>query len=124
MKSDMDRKHGARRLHEIRLRDPFVLADKEDGLYYLYGTSDPNPWHGPGSGFDAYRSSDLERWEGPFRVFEPQAGFGGEENFWAPEVHRVDGRYLMLATFRGREGRGSAVLTGPGPLGPFQPHSL
>lgn len=112
-----------RSLEEIRLRDPFVLPVRDERLYYLYGSTDANTWSGPGTGFDAYRSADLESWEGPFRVFAPQEGFWGKENFWAPEVHAVDGELFMFATFRGEDGRGTAVLSGPGPLGPFRPHS-
>ncbi len=110
-------------LRDIRIRDPFVLAARQEGIYYLYGSTDPNTWSGPGVGFDAYRSSDLDLWEGPFRVFEPPVGFWGKDNFWAPEVVALDGRFFMFATFRGAQGRGTAVLAGDGPLGPFFPHS-
>ena len=30
---------------EIRIRDPFVLPDAAGRDYYLYGTTDPEPWH-------------------------------------------------------------------------------
>ncbi len=114
---------GTHRLRDLRLRDPFVLPAAGEGWYYLYGSTDPNTWFGPGTGFDAYRSRDLERWEGPFRVFTPPEGFWGTENFWAPEVHEVAGRLFMFATFRGAAGRGTAVLAADAPLGPFLPHS-
>lgn len=117
------REAARRRLCDIRLRDPFVLVQRQEELYYLYGSTDLNTWSGPGGGFDAYQSVDLEVWEGPFRVFEPPSGFWGKENFWAPEVHEVDGRFFMFATFRGARRRGSAILIGDGPLGPFHPHS-
>lgn len=110
-------------LRDIHLRDPFVLPDADAGVYYLYGSTDSNIWSGPGTGFNAYRSSDLERWEGPFQVFSPEAEFWGKENFWAPEVHRAGGRFFMFATFRGSVGRGTAILAGESPLGPFHPHS-
>lgn len=110
-------------LRAIRLRDPFVLASRQEGLYYLYGSTDPNTWFGPGSGFDTYRSADLEVWEGPFRAFTPPRGYWATESFWSPEVHEVDGQFFMFATFRGVTGRGTAVLTGKDPLGPFLPHS-
>ena len=39
---------------DIRIRDPYVLTDTDAGRYYLYGTTDENPWSGPGQGFSAY----------------------------------------------------------------------
>ncbi len=110
-------------LRDIRLRDPFILVERKKRLYYLYGSTDRNTWSGPGSGFDAYYSVDLKVWEGPFQVFAPPEGFWGKENFWAPEVHEVDGRFFMFATFCGTGRRGTAILVGDGPLGPFLPHS-
>lgn len=109
---------------EIQIRDPFVLPDPKNSLYYLFGSTDPNIW-GPGTGFDAYTSRDLRHWEGPHPVFRPGAGFFSDTNFWAPEVYAVGGRYYMFATFRRKDnGRlGTAVLAAEGPLGPFAPHS-
>ncbi len=110
---------------EIRIRDPFVLPDAAGQDYYLYGTTDPEPWHEQrATGFDAYRSRDLLRWEGPFPVFRPAPGFWGTHHFWAPEVHRWQGRYFMFASFKGSgRHRGTQVLVADHPLGPFQPHS-
>ena len=51
---------------EIQIRDPFVVPVREERSYYLYGTTDKNPWNGPGCGFDCYCSADLEKWDGPF----------------------------------------------------------
>jgi len=109
---------------EIHLRDPFVLPLAEEGRYYLYGTTDPDCWQGKGVGFDAYRSADLEHWEGPFPVFRPPTGFWADRNYWAPEVHRYGGRFFMFASFKA-EGvcRGTQALVADSPLGPFLPHS-
>lgn len=109
---------------EIHLRDPFVLPLAEEGRYYLYGTTDPDCWQGKGVGFDAYRSADLENWEGPFPVFRPPTGFWADRNYWAPEVHRYGGRFFMFASFKA-EGvcRGTQALVADSPLGPFLPHS-
>ncbi|XID94080.1 glycoside hydrolase family 43 protein [Paenibacillaceae bacterium WGS1546] len=112
------------RREDIQIRDPFVVPVPEEGLYYLYGTTDRNAWRGKATGFDAYRSRDLEEWEGPFPVFRPEPGFWADENFWAPEVHRVGERYYMFASFKA-EGRRRAtqILGADGPLGPFVPVS-
>jgi len=112
------------RLSDIQIRDPFVLAAHDRAVYVLYGTTDPDPWEGPGTGFDCYQSVDLEEWEGPFPVFRPPSGFWGTTQFWAPEVHRYQGRYLMFATFADDAGRrGTQVLAADDPVGPFEPWS-
>jgi len=109
-------------LAEIRIRDPFILPVPEEGVYYLYGTTDAAVWTGGAVGFDAYRSTDLMDWEGPLPVFRPPSGFWATQNFWAPEVHRYGGRYALLASFKapGRR-RGTQVLTADAPQGPFVP---
>jgi arabinan endo-1,5-alpha-L-arabinosidase len=106
----------------IRARDPYVLPVPEEGLYYLYGTSDEDPWHRPGRGFDAWVSTDLRRFQGPFPVFRPPPGFWGERNFWAPEVYRRAPGWVMLASFKA-EGVSRAVqaLWSSSPRGPFEP---
>lgn len=37
---------------DIQLRDPFVLPVERTGTCCLFGTTDPDPWQGPGAGFD------------------------------------------------------------------------
>ncbi len=50
-------------LADIRIRDPFLVTDAQAGRYVLFGTTDPEPWSGPGVGFDAYVSDDLETYQ-------------------------------------------------------------
>jgi arabinan endo-1,5-alpha-L-arabinosidase len=109
---------------QIQMRDPFVLKQENEGLYYLYGSTDADIWKAKGIGFDVYRSRDLVEWEGPFPAFRPNADFWAENNFWAPEVHEYKGKYYMFATFKA-DGvcRGTQILIADQPLGPFQPHS-
>ena len=47
----------------IHVRDPFVLVSEEEERYYLYGTTDADPWHPPATGFDVYYSES--EWELP-----------------------------------------------------------
>lgn len=110
------------RAQDIHIRDPFVLPMAEEGNYYLFGTTDPDPWNKPGIGFDSYVSKDLVTWEGPHRVFTPPTGFWGTHDFWAPEVHRYQGKYYLFATFitPGRK-RGTHILVADQPLGPYLP---
>ena len=45
--------------NDIQIRDPFLVSIKEEGMYYLFGTTDTNAWSGKGTGFDCYKSRDL-----------------------------------------------------------------
>ena len=47
---------------DIRIRDPYIVADKETNQYFLFGTTDSDPWNGEGEGFKVYRSENLEEW--------------------------------------------------------------
>lgn len=115
------------RLHELRMRDPFIYTDRERGLYFLYGTNmncvdgaaNIDPY------FDFYVSEDLETFFGPYMAFEPPKGYWGVKNYWAPEVHEYHGKYYMFASFKGGigEDRGTAVLIAGRPEGPFVPLS-
>jgi hypothetical protein len=110
---------------EIQIRDPFVLPFATEGVYYLFGTTDPQACtEERGTGFDVYRSSDLRTWEGPFPAFRPPDGFWATHHFWAPEVHAWRGRTYMFASFKAANAsRGTQVLVADHPLGPFTPHS-
>ena len=109
------------KLYDIHIRDPFILA--EDGKYYLYGTRGADTW-GDGTGFDVYISEDLENFSDPIECFTPPADFWSSRNFWAPEVHRYEGNYYMLASFiSNTRKRGTQILISESPLGPFRPHS-
>jgi arabinan endo-1,5-alpha-L-arabinosidase len=110
------------RSSDIHIRDPFILPVKEEGRYYLYGTTGADTWSGPGKGFNGYTSTDLENWEGPFPVFRPTPDFWGKINFWAPEVHHHQGKYYMFASFKAEgKRRATHILCAGAPLGPFLP---
>lgn len=109
---------------DIQIRDPFVLRNDKDGLFYLYGSTDKDIWKGPGTGFDVYVGKNLKDWDGPFPAFRPTADFWGKENFWAPEVHEYDGSYYMFASFKAPDRcRATHILKSNSPLGPFNPIS-
>ncbi len=102
----------------IHMRDPFVFV--EDGKCYLYGTTDPDCWHGEANGFDAFVGKDLEHFFPGRRIFSPHASFWGTQNFWAPELHKYRDSYYLFASFKapGRR-RATSILRGDNPLGPF-----
>lgn len=111
-------------LDDIQIRDGFILNDSANATYYLYGSTDKNIWYRPCTGFDTYRSSDLQQWDGPFEAFRPPEDFWSPGQYWAPEVHPYQGRWFMFATFTGTDGRrGTQVLAADAPEGPFTPWS-
>ena len=107
---------------EIQIRDPFIFVN--DGVYYLYGSTDADIWKGAGRGFTAYKGTDLENWQCLGNVFDRPEGYWGTINFWAPEMHAYNGSYYLFASFKA-EGvcRGTAVLKSDSPEGPFRPWS-
>ncbi len=108
---------------QIRIRDPYIFVDEQAKCYYLYGTTDHNVWSGPGTGFDTYRSTDLEQWDGPYPAFRPEPGFWADHHFWAPEVYFYKDSYYMFASFKSDDKRrATQILKADSPLGPFKPH--
>ena len=111
-------------LSAIQIRDPFVVTVHEERAYYLFGSTDPNIWDGPGIGFDCYRSVDLVEWDGPVPAFRPPPNFWSPGCYWAPEVHRHGEAWFMFATFTGGDGRrGTQVLRATDAPGPYEPWS-
>lgn len=109
------------KLHEINLRDPFILLD--NGTYYLYGTRGSANF-GESYAFYVHTSDDLENWSEGKIIFEKQDGFWGEKQFWAPEVHAYKGKYYMFATFKSDSAcRGTQILVCDTPDGTFKVHS-
>ena len=92
------------------LRDPFVLLG-DDGTYYAYGT-----------GWVYYKNTSGSLsgpWAGPYNCVQTPADAGAD--FWAPEVHRYNGKYYMFTTYRSKATghRGCTVLRTDTPEGPF-----
>ncbi len=105
------------KLSDINIRDPFILT--HNGMYYMYGSRGFNH-----SGFDVYKSSDLENWSEAKSVFERPDDFWGFCEFWAPEVHEYNGKFYMFATFKPENGpRGTGILACDTPDGTFTPWS-
>jgi len=113
---------------DVHIRDPFVVPVPAEKAYYVFGTTVEACWGGPGEparhGFDWYRTTDLESFEGPFPAFRPDAQFWGTHHFWAPEVHRLGGRWYMTASFKANGAcRGTQILAADRITGPYRPHS-
>ena len=92
------------------LRDPFIVVF--EGVYYAYGT-----------GWVYYKNTtgDLASgWEGPVMCVEVPED--AETNFWAPEVHRYNGKFYMFSTYLSKKTghRGCFIAESDTPEGPFR----
>jgi len=122
-------KPGIVRLGDIRWRDMCILPDPASSTYYIVGPG--------GRGVRAYSSKDLINWEGPKMVYSAPADVWGEipvVGIWAPEMHLYKDKYYLFLTFDTRNKfseqwrnwlprvtRGSQILMGKSPEGPFVP---
>jgi hypothetical protein len=111
-------------LDSIRLSDPFILADRKTGQYYMTGT-----------GGMLWKSKDLKQWTGPYRVAQTDSTswMGANPMIWAAEIHAYKNKYYYFATFTNRavkidtvkgnviERRASHVLVSDKPDGPYVP---
>lgn len=80
-------------LDSIRLSDPFILADKKTNTYYMTGT-----------GGMLWKSNDLEKWTGPYKVVQTDSNswMGPRPMIWAAELHYYENRYYYFTTFTNR----------------------
>ncbi|MBQ8229828.1 MAG: family 43 glycosylhydrolase [Clostridia bacterium] len=109
---------------EIRIRDPFILTDKENGCYYMYGTTDLKPFSmEAGNTFAVYKSYDLENFEAPIVVFDgEEQGFYADRDFWAAEVHQYQGKYYLFGTVKSEKTfRATHIFVSDTPYGKFTP---
>lgn len=82
------------------LRDCQVLRDGD--WWYLTGTSYPH-WLGKEEhpGIPLYRSRNLTEWQFvKFIITNPGADKWYHEAFWAPEIHKIKGKYYALLNCR------------------------
>ena len=123
---------------DIRIRDPFILADKKTKTYYLYA-SISNRTNEEGLGVEVYTSKDLQNWTKPKPVFKVPDDFWAKKWVWAPEVHEYKGKYYLFVTFTSDDliadapakapakswppyyKRGTQILVADSPEGPFKP---
>lgn len=110
----------------IILSDPCILADENTRTYYMTGT-----------GGMLWKSKDLERWDGPYKVaqHDTTSWMGAHPQIWAAELHKYDGKYYYFATFTNNDiivgeyrgniipRRASHLLVSDAPDGPYLPVS-
>lgn len=113
--------------------DPSVFRDSVSGRYFAYGTTDQ--WAAAPSTLHIMpieESSDLVHWRFVHDTFRPagsapvagelaQPAWTGSGGLWAPDVHRIGGRYVMYYTASSTAAGGSAigVATATSPAGPW-----
>lgn len=118
---------------DLRIRDPFILADKKTKTYYLYrqianGRGDSTEGV---RGVEVYESQNLEIWKGPKVVYQQPANFWANAQVWAPEVHLYEGKYYLFVTFSANQSingsngqwlpiRGTQILVSDEAVGPFK----
>lgn len=126
------------KLADIRMRDVCILADDRTKTYYAISSGRAEAGEGyRNSSVRAYKSKDLVNWEGHYTIFQTPTNLWGDANIvgiWAPEMHLYKGKYYLFLTFDTdsklseqwrdwlpRVRRGSQILVGASPLGPFEP---
>ena len=111
---------------EIRIRDPFILTDTENGCYYMYGTTALKEGTlGTGRFIRVYKSRDLESFDDGKIIFDGEKiNFWATRDYWAPEVHKYNGKYYLFVSFKS-DGvcRGTQILVSDTPDGEFKPIS-
>ncbi len=89
-------------------RDPFIYVSEKHQVYYLVFTAKTNALSEDGLGFIMYKSKDLEKWAGPFSAFRSDTLDEPQQDFWAPEIHKIGDYYYLFGTFMPQ---GSARMT-------------
>lgn len=91
--------------------DPFILNDGEN--YYMYATSAKD-------GFLYFTSTDLKNWKNCGYCYK--ASKLTENDYWAPEVYKMNGKYYMLFTARWQSNHSLRLwlAVSDNPRGPFE----
>lgn len=114
------------RIEDIRIRDPFILTDCENGCYYMYGTTALIDGSiAAKNTFSVYRSRDLVHFEEPKVVFDgARNNYWATRDYWAPEVHVYNGKYYLFGTgYAEGKCRGTNIFVCDTPDGDFRPLS-
>lgn len=115
------------------LPDPSIIQDRATGVWYAFGTTDD--WTSSPSSLHIMpilSSRNLVNWTFVRNTFSPpgtasapgsptQPAWTGGPYLWAPEVHYIDGQYVMYYTASSTAVGGSAigVATASSPAGPW-----
>ncbi len=104
-----------RDIDDLRIRDPFVLADTADSTYYMHVNNG-------NQSIICYKSKDLKMWHLCGEPFTPDTLFWGKNNFWAPDIYHYKGKYYLFVTFIAPgKNRGTSILVSDYPDRDFKP---
>ena len=86
---------------DIRVRDPFILLD--NGVYYMYGTTNLKDGLDAKNIFSVYTSKDLEEFDGPYVIIRQCKR--GQRLFLTRALNeiinvKIGRRYVMYNTIR------------------------
>jgi len=90
-------------MHIFPIADPYVL--REGDVYYLYASS-------PETGVFTVRSStDLENWSAEKEIFRAAPDSWSIDCYWAPECHKIGGRFCLFFSANQRNNPTGALET-------------
>ena len=97
--------------------DPSIIYCEEDQYYYMYMTSDSLGC----SGFNVYRSKQLNYWEELAPAFKPDPYSWSISRLWAPNIIKIDNLYYLYYSGYNHTTRrnGISVAVASHPAGPF-----
>ena len=105
---------------DMPLHDPWIVADRDGGMYRLYTRNEPSMTGERRVGVMMYTSRDLKTWQRPRLAFVLPPDVWANDGAWAPEVHRWKGRWYMFATFHNE----ADTLPANGPYRPIRRSTL
>ena len=110
---------------DFRIRDPFIMTDKEKQEYYLVASCNTLIDEEDICGFIIYRSRDLKNWTEPKRIYRRTNGeLADTKDYWAPEIYKYEGKYYVFITIKKENGyRGTYAFVSDTPDGEFKLHS-
>ncbi len=76
---------------ELDMGDPMMLYDDESGYFYAYGTRGTTTFH-------CFRSKTLSNWERLDDCYVPEPGAWSQTNLWAPDIHKINGKWYLYYT--------------------------
>lgn len=112
--------------NNLRIRDPFILTDKENNCYYMYGTTAlRQDTFYTGNSFSVYKTYDLENFYEPKIIFDgTKHNFWADRDFWAAEVHKYNEKYYLFGSCKSEtRHRGTHIFVCDTPDGEFVPLS-
>lgn len=107
--SDLKKHEKAVNVYGATMRDPFITL-APDGFYYLSCTRPLSTFPNELPGMQFFRSSDLVNWEKLNPIWEARNSEYGSDliktaskrgtkgGIWAPEVHFIDGKWVVINT--------------------------